>query len=133
MPKMWAPGKLAGTMLVGTTSGSIYKSNDMGDTDIRDVDAAYAVSNGWTYTGQAAWATAPTTVTATGSPMTWVNTTGGMVQLSISGGTVSNVQIKRLGTTYASGEATGGIVTLDPGDSAIITYSVAPTITALQM
>ena len=61
------------------------------------------------------------------SPFTYTATVKG--ELIVQGGTVSMIQRSRtLGTNYNLG-VTQGPISLNAGDSAVITYSVAPTLT----
>lgn len=64
------------------------------------------------------------TVTVGASPYTYTAPFAG--QLSVTGGTVSLIQIIRQGTTVATG-LTAGLILLARGDQAKITYSAAPT------
>jgi hypothetical protein len=89
---------------------------------------------------------APTVLTVGASPYTYTNVymgptppnTGvlnavfGIQQIFITGGTVSAVTVTRLGTAITV-VATPGTVSLGYNDSVTITYSAAPTMTALQM
>lgn len=71
---------------------------------------------------------APTSVTVTASPMTY--TAQDRVSLHIFGGTVTGLQFTRGTTTLALAITSAGqFVQLNPGDSAVITYTVAPTLT----
>jgi hypothetical protein len=71
---------------------------------------------------------APTSVTVTASPMTY--TAQDRVSLHIFGGTVTGLQFARGTTTLALAITSAGqFVQLNPGDSAVITYTVAPTLT----
>lgn len=65
-------------------------------------------------------------VPPTGSPMTYVASTNGY--LAVSGGTVSSITLTRAKMTNIPTGVTGGLIPLSQGDSATITYSVAPTI-----
>lgn len=67
------------------------------------------------------------TVLATSSPFTYTAASKGFV--IVQGGTVSLVQFSRNGTTnYTTGQ-TQGTFPLSQGDSLVVTYSVAPTLT----
>lgn len=65
------------------------------------------------------------------SPFTYVAVIRG--QLNIAGGTVSAVELSRDGTNFFSAGITAGFVQMDTGDSARITYSVAPTLVYFPM
>lgn len=63
------------------------------------------------------------------SPYTYQNTTGKQTIASITGGTVSAVQISRDNSTfYQTAAATNTFVVLAPLDYVNITYTVAPVI-----
>lgn len=68
-----------------------------------------------------------TAVTAGASPYTYTNSTPTRKQVFVSGGTVSAISFNRGATTVPTGE-TAGVFTLNPNDSLVITYTVAPTI-----
>lgn len=70
---------------------------------------------------------AESTVTATTSPMTYTATQRGF--MIVQGGTVSLVQWNRGGVTNHATGQTQGCFPVSQGDSLIITYSVAPTLT----
>lgn len=59
------------------------------------------------------------------SPFTYTASAAGSVV--VTGGTVSNVQLKRGATTIAISTATNAVVPVSAGDQVIVTYSVAPT------
>ena len=67
---------------------------------------------------------ARTSVSVTSSPFSWSNNTGETVLLSVSGGTVSNVSVD----SVLVSSATGCVVTVSQGKTAVITYSSTPTI-----
>lgn len=70
---------------------------------------------------------APTAVPATASPMTY--TAVDRMSLHVTGGTVSSVAFKRGGSTLVVGA--NQLIPMNPGDQVVITYTVAPTITAV--
>lgn len=72
-------------------------------------------------------ALAATAVTVSASPFTVTNSTANEQTVSVSGGTVSQIQRKRGAATFATG-ATGGEFLLSPDDSIVITYSAAPAV-----
>lgn len=73
---------------------------------------------------------APTAVAATGSPMTY--TAPSRMALHVAGGTVSVISFKRGTTTLGLAvQSAGQLIPLNPGDQVVITYTVAPTITAV--
>lgn len=91
----------------------------------------------------------PATITPGASPYLWhnnpqpfvandfVNSTGRDVQVTVQGGTVSQIAIGR-GPTVAGSflnavntGATAGVFILKPGDGILVTYTVAPTMTQL--
>jgi hypothetical protein len=75
-----------------------------------------------------------TTPSVGASPFTYTNSTASLVQVHVTGGTVSSVQWGRknaagtfVNVTIAS--STGVSVLLSQGDQIIITYTVVPTLT----
>ncbi|SHH71070.1 hypothetical protein SAMN05443248_5807 [Bradyrhizobium erythrophlei] len=66
--------------------------------------------------------------TVSGSPFSFQNTNGDNMQVSVSGGTVSAIDIQTpVGGFFPSG-ATSGVFQLAPKDIIRITYSAAPTV-----
>ncbi|MCR1781875.1 hypothetical protein KVF89_04950 [Nocardioides carbamazepini] len=65
--------------------------------------------------------------TVTASPFTVTNATANEQTVAVSGGTVSQIQRQRGGSTYPTG-ATSGEFLLSPDDALVITYSAAPTV-----
>jgi len=63
-------------------------------------------------------------ITITSSPMTWINTTGGAVQIKITGGTVNPIVVDWI--TVAT--STNKLSTVPAWKSIVITYSNPPTI-----
>lgn len=61
------------------------------------------------------------------SPFTWTNFLNQRVEVIISGGTITAVNIIRGGTSIPTG-LLSGIFILDPTDSIQITYTVAPAV-----
>lgn len=75
-----------------------------------------------------------TTPVVGASPFTFINSSTSLMQVFVTGGTVSQVQWGRKNSagTYVNitiATATGVAVTLSQGDQIIITYTVAPTLT----
>lgn len=68
-----------------------------------------------------------TSVTAGASPYTYTNTKGRDLVLSVSGGTVTQMELIRNGTGTLIG-VTSGFFPLSPGDELQITYSTVPSI-----
>lgn len=64
-------------------------------------------------------------ITPGASPYTYTAAAAGSVV--ITGGTTSNIQLKRGATTIAIGTTTPAVVPVSAGDQVITTYSVAPT------
>jgi hypothetical protein len=79
--------------------------------------------------GSAYYARARSTLTVSASPYSFQNTTGDNLLVSISGGTVSAVDLQpqATGAVFSSG-LTSGTFELAPKDIIRITYTVAPTI-----
>jgi len=70
---------------------------------------------------------AESSITVTTSPFTYTASMGGFV--IVHGGTVSQISFSRTsGTSYITGQTTGTFP-VSAGDSIIITYSGAPTVT----
>ena len=71
---------------------------------------------------------AKTTLTPSGSPYTYTNSTGGEQSVIVSGGTVSSLEFVRAGVgEVINYVGTSGIMlTLSPADAVKVTYSVAP-------
>ena len=76
----------------------------------------------------AAGSQAVSAVTVTASPFAYASPSNG--SLSVSGGTVSAISLKRGNTAVALGVA-AGLLPAATGDTFTITYTVAPTVTFL--
>jgi len=76
-------------------------------------------------------ATLPSALTVTASPMTYSNTNAYPVELTVVGGTVSEVAFSRDNSTFYVTGATAGMFWLNQGDFLKITYSVAFTGTVI--
>lgn len=77
--------------------------------------------------------TAPsTTLTPTGSPYVYTNTGSGLVRVTISGGTVTAINITTNGADSLVGLIAGAVV-LRPGESVRVNYAVAPTMVATEL
>lgn len=74
----------------------------------------------------------PTAITPTGSPFTWANPVSGPVQVVISGGTVTAINLVVGGVDYLVG-LIAGAVTVRAGASIKVTYVVAPTMTYVRL
>lgn len=73
---------------------------------------------------------ATSSVTVTASPMTY--TAIDRMSLHVAGGTVSAIAFKRGTSTLGLAvQSAGQLIPLNPGDQAVITYTVAPTLTAV--
>ena len=67
-------------------------------------------------------------IAVAGSPMTY--TAQDRMSLHVAGGTVSAISFKRGTTTLGLAvQSAGQFIPLNPGDQAVITYTVAPTLT----
>ena len=75
---------------------------------------------------------AATTPVLGASPATYTNTTSGIQEVSIVGGTVSIITQTRAGVPQTLSPQTTTVL-LGPGDSITITYTVAPTLVATQI
>lgn len=89
------------------------------------------VASGWYRLWQGLWSGTPTqnlsSVAPTSSPFTYRAPSGGW--LIVQGGTVSQVQFSRDGTTFITTGQTQGMFPISQGDALSITYSSAPTLT----
>jgi len=66
-------------------------------------------------------------ITPSGSPFTWVNTVGVSVQVIVSGGTVTIINLRPQNATDVLVGLVAGTALLRPGDAIKVTYAVAPT------
>lgn len=73
----------------------------------------------------------PSTITVTGSPFTYQNTTTFPTDVIVQGGTVSKVEFSRDGTTWYDTGVVAGMFGLSPSDRLRVTYTVAPTMTLI--
>lgn len=70
------------------------------------------------------------TISPTGSPYSYVNNTGQHLLVTISGGTVTTIEISRDGLVFDLLGLLAGPYVLAPGDRLRVTYILAPTMTA---
>lgn len=70
-------------------------------------------------------------ISVTGSPFTYQNTSPNPVNVSVQGGTVSAVAFSRDGTTFYNYPNVSGIYMLQQNERMRVTYSVAPTMTSI--
>ena len=75
------------------------------------------------------YGTLPTAITVTASPFTYINQTGGNVDVIVSGGGISLLEFSRNGTTFYSTGSFYGMFSLSPYDRLRATYVSAPTMT----
>lgn len=73
------------------------------------------------------------TVTASGSPYTYTNTSNGMQMLLITGGTVTTISYSRAGGAFTLIGLLAGQVLVSPGDRVQLVYLLAPVITAFNL
>lgn len=73
----------------------------------------------------------PSTITVTGSPFSYQNTTTFPADTIVFGGTVSKVEFSRDGTTWYDVGVIAGMFGLSPSDRLRVTYTVAPTMTLI--
>lgn len=71
----------------------------------------------------------PRAITVTASPFTYINQTGGDVDVLVSGGGISLLEFSRDGTTFYSTGSFYGMFSLSPYDRLRATYVSAPTMT----
>lgn len=74
---------------------------------------------------------APVPLTPTGSPYVVQNITNRVMNIIVSGGTVTLTEFSRDGATWFGLSLLGGQFELSPADSLRVTYLVAPTVTAV--
>lgn len=74
---------------------------------------------------------APAGITPGASPYAYQNTGTTPQDVIVSGGTVSAIDFSRTGGTYYTTGQTAGMFRLEPWDFLKVTYSVAPTMTAI--
>lgn len=72
---------------------------------------------------------AASSITVTASPFTYTNQTGVTADVIVSGGTVSQIEFSRDGTTFFGVGVTNGMFMLSPYDWLRVTYTAAPTMT----
>jgi hypothetical protein len=75
------------------------------------------------------YGTLPTAITVTASPFTYINQTGGDVDVIVSGGGISLLEFSRNGATFYSTGSFYGMFSLSPYDRLRATYVSAPTMT----
>lgn len=106
-----------------TGSGGIYDSGTNSSfRNIFDLDA-----NAYVYRTKLRQS-----IPVTASPFTYTNTTGECQNVLTTGGTVTRIQFSRGGSSTVTG-MTAGFVMLAPGDSLIVSYAVAPTMSRVPM
>jgi hypothetical protein len=100
-----------------------YNSNPVA---IYDTDIIAAIRN---FPGS--YSEPVTTLSPSGSPYIWKNTSSLRLAMSITGGTVSDISVQRFSDTgfNSLGRTSVATLYLNPGDTIKVTYSVAPTIT----
>lgn len=113
----------AGNNVEGSSSGQTLNANNA-IMELRCDGTSWQIIGG---ANSAAWGhVVPiAAVTPGASPYTYTAAAAGSVV--ITGGTVSNIQLKRGATTITIATATGAVVPVSAGDQVITTYSAAPT------
>lgn len=76
---------------------------------------------------------APSVLTVGASPYTYQNTSGGRQQVLIDAGTLGAVAVSRDGTTFYGAGVMAGAFILNPNDYLRVTYTVAPTMVAMNL
>lgn len=74
----------------------------------------------------------PTAITPTGSPFTFANPTSGPIQVIVSGGTVTAINLVIGGVDYLAG-LVAGVFVVRAGSSIKVTYAIAPTMTYVRL
>jgi hypothetical protein len=72
-------------------------------------------------------ANSPVAITIPASGTAWKNPTGNLIQIFMTGGTVSVVSVARNGVSMGLGDLLGANPLLGPWDSITWTYVLAPT------
>jgi hypothetical protein len=102
---------------------------------LEQIDALFAVTK---FPARYTYAAAPPgpldafTITPTGSPFAYQNSTPTKLDIKVQGGAVSKIEQGRKGTFVDTGHIAGGIA-LSTGDQLRVTYYVAPTMTAFPL
>ena len=86
--------------------------------------AAQRVTLGVVGTDQA---TLPFAITPPGSVVAYQNATGFPLDVIVSGGTVTLIELSRDGATWYTIGLIAGLILLSPSDRVRVTYTVAPT------
>ena len=73
----------------------------------------------------------PSAITVTTSPFTYVNPSVYAVDVMVSGGGVSNLEISRDGVTFINTGSYYGMFALSPSDTLRVTYVSPPTMTLI--
>lgn len=73
----------------------------------------------------------PSEIVATSSPFTYVNPSVYTVDVMVSGGGVSNLEISRDGVTFFNTGSYYGMFALSPSDTLRVTYVSPPTMTLI--
>lgn len=74
----------------------------------------------------------PVAITPTGSPFTFANPVAGPIQVIVSGGTVTAINMVIDGVDYLAG-LIAGVFVVRAGASIKVTYAVAPTMTYVRL
>ena len=123
---MIAPPTIGG-VVTGTPTGTVYTGQPGSVVAVYYPDSTTLAQLGFSPAAPGASVLPIAAVTPGASPWTYTNNNGYAEGMYITGGTVSAVSFVRQTTTLALGAAPP-IVTLSPGDKAIVTYSAAPTV-----
>lgn len=91
--------------------------------------AAAQVNNFNILDGSAAAPPAPVSITVTASPFVWTNAGPLNGFVTVSGGTVSLVELSQNGSAFIAQGAVSGQYAVNLNDQIRVTYSVAPTMT----
>lgn len=88
------------------------------------------VNNPYAPTG---YTVAPSAITVTASPFSYVNTGNVTAAVLVSGGTVTTIEFSRNGTDFFLIGLLAGQFVLAPNDRLRVTYAVAPTMTRIPL
>jgi hypothetical protein len=116
-------------------TGCDFSGMPAGGTEIAFLTGS-GTSNNAIYRSLNRWIVDPpaaVVITLSGSPFAYQNTLGYPITVVVSGGTVTKIEVGRGGSTYYDTGETAGVFVLQHTDYLQVTYSGAPTMTALSL
>lgn len=123
------PSNIAALSINENGNGSLSSVKNTLDDGSGNMSIAGVIST----TGVKTTAGAATTITVGASPFTYSNTSASNQQLFIQGGTVSAITFNPNGGTGIPLNEVTNVLVLRPGDTVTVTYTVAPTMTTIQL